>query len=792
MTLEPESLSQRCRDASVFLRMAVLAAALLVPMSSPHAQNRLVPTLPDLTGIVGTATTDGKTGLEWALVLGKALFWDQQAGSDGVACASCHFNAGADIRLTNQLSPGVNDITVGTGGDRLFGSTRSDTGQVALGRMPSGVRATPNYTLKATDFPLHRLADEADRNASIVTTTNDIVSSQGAFAAPFTSVSPSTGVETCGTASADLFHVAGRPARQVAKRQSSPTINAVFNRRTLWDGSANNIFNGVGAFGMRDIAGDPNKRLIVVNSAGQPELGFLQLRNASLASQAVGPAVNSIEMSCLGRRMSDLGRKLMAPSIRPLARQTIDPTDTVLAGLIDPSGSGLAAQHNYLTLVQRAFDPKYWNASGRFAITDGVLTTARGRAGYTQIESNWSMFWGIAILLYEATLVSDTSEFDGLLASGLLTIRDIRTGPPFDCTANGSVDALLLRGCELFFRERGASPGGAGCNNCHGGKDLFTGASALARQRAAPIVKLGNVLNPDLTNNLFDVGFQNNGMRPVFTDLKVGGVDPYGNPLSYTRQYMNYLRAIEAGSSEADAMQAHIHDLDLQTDIENNQVFLQTGVTATAAAKENVDGASKAPSMRNVALTPPYTSSGTFATLRQVLKFYNRASNRRDITAAGDVDAMGTACTAGDSSGTGLVGNQSFDQLKQTAQNCDTNTQISMQVLGLVDCDVAGSGCDPATDDLAALIRFLHALSDPRVQCDATPFDHPSLDLTRGHRNADTDGNGKADDVIFKLPATGAAGYSAASGYCIPNSGDLFAAGMQGRVGGPRVPLPAP
>jgi cytochrome c peroxidase len=30
----------------------------------------------------------------WAVVLGKALFWDVSVGSDGMACASCHFHAG--------------------------------------------------------------------------------------------------------------------------------------------------------------------------------------------------------------------------------------------------------------------------------------------------------------------------------------------------------------------------------------------------------------------------------------------------------------------------------------------------------------------------------------------------------------------------------------------------------------------------------------------------------------------------------------------------------------------------
>jgi len=39
-----------------------------------------------------------------AIWLGKALFWDQQAGGDGMqACASCHFQTGADVRTTNTI-----------------------------------------------------------------------------------------------------------------------------------------------------------------------------------------------------------------------------------------------------------------------------------------------------------------------------------------------------------------------------------------------------------------------------------------------------------------------------------------------------------------------------------------------------------------------------------------------------------------------------------------------------------------------------------------------------------------
>jgi hypothetical protein len=70
------------------------------------------------------------------------------------------------------------------------------------------------------------------------------------------------------------------------------------------------------------------------------------------------------------------------------------------------------------------------------------------------------------------------------------------------------------------------------------------------------------------------------------------------------------------------------------------------------------DGAAKAPILRNVALTPPFFSSGGYPNLRQVVKLYNRGGNRRDITGAGDPDAHGPSCTSGDDTGTGPDGNK--------------------------------------------------------------------------------------------------------------------------------------
>ena len=107
-----------------------------------------------------------------AVALGKALFWDVQVGSDGMACASCHFHAGADGRVKNQLSPGHSPTT------RPSAATFEATGSAASGG--------PNYTLRLSDFPFHELADPASFGSEVLFTTDDVVGSAGTFAGAFT------------------------------------------------------------------------------------------------------------------------------------------------------------------------------------------------------------------------------------------------------------------------------------------------------------------------------------------------------------------------------------------------------------------------------------------------------------------------------------------------------------------------------------------------------------------------------------------------------------------------------
>jgi cytochrome c peroxidase len=99
-----------------------------------------------------------------AIRLGKALFWDQQAGSDGTACASCHYQAGADGRDRNQVALGP---------DGKF-----DNGHAV------------NFQLKLdTHFPFTKFQDALNNASPKIRSSNDIVGSQGVVKADFLGLS---------------------------------------------------------------------------------------------------------------------------------------------------------------------------------------------------------------------------------------------------------------------------------------------------------------------------------------------------------------------------------------------------------------------------------------------------------------------------------------------------------------------------------------------------------------------------------------------------------------------------
>src|SRR5215831_3814898 len=157
------------------------------------------------------------------VVLGKALFWDMQLSSDGrVACASCHFHAGADHRLQNQLSNPLGSFV-------------------------------PNYALTAADYPFHQLADRDDNRSAVLRDSAQRGGSSGMFRRLFSAAAPGEAADN-GQDAADMpeFSLAGLNVRQVTVRNTPTVINSVFNFRNFWDGRASNIFTGLTPFGNSD------------------------------------------------------------------------------------------------------------------------------------------------------------------------------------------------------------------------------------------------------------------------------------------------------------------------------------------------------------------------------------------------------------------------------------------------------------------------------------------------------------------------------------------------------------
>ena len=127
-----------------------------------------VPPIFGVEGIVADKTA--------AVQLGKALFWDMQAGSDEMqACASCHFNAGADSRPANVVNPGQ------AGGDNSFQLGPQVNGAAGPNYIPHP--GSPNAGFGGYhdgDFPFHKLADPNNR-MSVVSDLNDVAGSAGVF-----------------------------------------------------------------------------------------------------------------------------------------------------------------------------------------------------------------------------------------------------------------------------------------------------------------------------------------------------------------------------------------------------------------------------------------------------------------------------------------------------------------------------------------------------------------------------------------------------------------------------------
>jgi cytochrome c peroxidase len=627
-----------------------------------------------------------------AAQLGKALFHEQSVGSDAVqACVTCHFNAGADSRSKNQVSPGLLRVQNKRDGD-IKGFWRANANPDEMFQIVSA--ATRDIT--KDDFPF-----VDDINSDYPTSNFDVVSSQGITAVGFAKAVPGKKFDE-GVAVADPVFVDGyMNVRRVEPRNTPTMINAVFNFTNFWDGRANPYFNGENPFGRQDTVAR------VYKHDGESLVALkTNMHNASLASQAVGPPLSHFEMSYgqfgdigIPRSFPDVGRKLLSAII--LEHQTIASDDSLL-------GDFSNSKPTYQDLVRQAFDDSLWDsticvklnptaypASGnQGAVNNGNHEFIRtetscydeGEGIYSLSEANFALFYGLAVMIYEATLVADYSAFDQwmMYSTGEYTEK---------------FGKMEKKGLDIFVNK-------GKCANCHGGPEM-TNASVRNAQGG------GNMIEPmimgDKRPGMYDNGFYNIGVTPTIEDVGRGGNDPFGSPrkprpLAFTRQFVfqtkeimkipfpiigNAIPNLHCESSvtpddpltnecdsgllgfvdeESGTFYPVCRDLNGDRECGDEDELLLTRVA--------VDGAFKTPGLRNIALTAPYFHNGTAANLRQVVQFYNRGGifcreNKRDL-----------------------------------------------------DPDIRSLGLSPYEEE--ALVAFMVSLTDMRTVDRKAPFDHPS------------------------------------------------------------------
>ena len=436
------------------------------------------------------------------LILGKALFWDMQLGSDGVqSCGSCHFHAGADRRSKNQISPGL----LATPPDTTFSA------QLGGG---------PNYQLQPSDYPFRKLSDPNCRTdaavspqcpsgaSTLLSDTNDVTSSQGVFRSTLVATVPGQPADdVIYVDDPDGFQIGGINVRRVEPRNAPTVFNAIFNKLQFWDARAKESFNG------QNIAGDTDPNAFVYQAPNPNTLNQVQisLDNSSLASLVTGPPLSIFEMSAGGREHPEIGSKFLRRSgkkltnIRPLDLQIVHPQDSVLGAQSRSPQTGLNIP-NYDQLIKLTFKDKWWKSNKIIQVNaDGSHTILQQSAvGQPLPENqfelrqwNFSLFAGLAMQKYMSTLVSDQTPFDQFQA--------------------GDTNALTVQernGLTIFVNT--AANNGGNCNTCHTIPE-FTRAS-VRRTAGVASTDPGNPLINAAANGVF----ANYGVRPATNDPGAG------------------------------------------------------------------------------------------------------------------------------------------------------------------------------------------------------------------------------------------------------------------------------
>src|SRR5262249_30460561 len=254
----------------------------------------------------------------------------------------------------------------------------------------------------------------------------------------------------------------------------------------------------------------------------------------------------------------------------------------------------------YRELIETAFQPQWWKSNLIVSVAQNGSLSFIPKPDrplrdneYTVLEHNFPLFFGLAVQLYEMTLISDDAAVDRY----------------FD----GHLDALTaqqVRGMLIFNSQTADTA----CSGCHSGAEftdnsvrILFGAVVNGVKQPAEIVE--KMFNGNCEVVAYDQGVYNLGVRKTEEDLGVGNKNPSLDPLPCVP-----LLTTPPGQMPSKELSSipipNIADPPIHV-----------------GDRTLTDGAFKVPSLRNVSLTAPYFHNGGQATIRQVVEFYNRGGD---------------------------------------------------------------------------------------------------------------------------------------------------------------------
>jgi cytochrome c peroxidase len=319
--------------------------------------------------------------------------------------------------------------------------------------------------------------------------------------------------------------------RRVEPRNTPTIFPVAVNFDNFWDARANHDFNGGSVFG----SSDPQAHVFVDDAGGALTPTRQIIRFVSMASLATGPGLSEFEMSFLGRNWSKIGKKLLQPGATPLANQLVDPNDSLLGIYSNQRTSGRSPLctdatpiigkpglcTSYNNLIAAAFyGPLHANTASHLegCYTDGrteihpnqcapdsaavpiltsagsvddantadpfdgyKLTPASGTAAandtnqFTQMEGNFSLFWGLSIITWANLLMPDNTPYDQFVDANPDAFEAIGevgeaglVGPlPLCSGTNAATQRHCVRQIGNFKRDTQALALGLGEFNCN-------------------------------------------------------------------------------------------------------------------------------------------------------------------------------------------------------------------------------------------------------------------------------------------------------------------------------------